>query len=293
MAYLEHGPRVGRSQGTNFFWGLVSVCFAAAACYYFWKNTENEVAANRFRNEVATLQEDQENLKAQKEKLQTSFTEREAQIKTHEDLLTEKESRLADEQSRLEALSQQVQGPGATTQGQMATIKKFGETLRKIAQEQGGEVVTRGGRPVLRIPNTAFFETAHSTLTPGGQALLGQIATALKGASETFELRVECFANSTAEATSSVGDTPPVPGVFVDVSWALTASRSTAIASYLHDKSTLNWQNVLVVPRGDTGAKKPRLEITLAPVSPIFKASAMAAPATPPAPIESPVPAKP
>ncbi len=285
MAYLEHGPRVGRSQGTNFFWGLVSVCFAAAACYYFWKNTENEVAANRFRNEVATLQEDQENLKAQKEKLQTSFTEREAQIKTHEDLLTEKESRLADEQSRLEALSQQVQGPGATTQGQIATIKKFADALRKIAQEQGGEVVIRGGRPVLRLSTGAFFAPPDSTLSPGGGALLTQIASSLKGASETFELRIEAFTDPTSEGSPAATTTKLR-------AWELTAQRAAVIAYYFRDNPTLPWQNVLVVPRGDTGSRKPRLEITLAPVPPIFKASAMAAPAAPPAPIESPVPAK-
>jgi len=55
VALIERGTRVGRSQGASIFWGVISVCFAAAACFYYFKNHENETSANQFRDTVLQL----------------------------------------------------------------------------------------------------------------------------------------------------------------------------------------------------------------------------------------------
>src|ERR1039458_2900751 len=62
VAHLDVSSRVGRSQGASIFWGVISVCFAAAACFYFWKNHENETKANVMRDQVLQLTEENETL---------------------------------------------------------------------------------------------------------------------------------------------------------------------------------------------------------------------------------------
>ncbi len=115
VAHPDTSPRVGRSQGMSLFWGLVSVFFAAAAAFFFGKNLENQRSADKFRDEVLTLQDQRETLISQKDKLQsTGISETESQLKTREDFLQDKETKLAAEETRLDALGQQP--PSATPQ---------------------------------------------------------------------------------------------------------------------------------------------------------------------------------
>jgi hypothetical protein len=173
-----------------------------------------------------------------------------------------------------------------------------------VAKTQDADVVVRGGRPVLRMPSSVFFDVGSSQLKPEGKAVLSQIAQAMSGQSDSFELRVETFTDSNGETEKADAATAP-DKIFVDTtpgakkpdaktppvspptdkphdgsSWLLTGTRAAAIAHYLHDQGTLPFQNVIamgrsdyqpIVPNSPEGhARNRRVEITITPVPPSF-----------------------
>ena len=296
MPYLERGRRVGRTQAASIFWGLVSVCFAAAACFYFWKNHENEMSANVLRDQVMILQEQSEALNSEKEKLQADMSQSEAQLKTREDFLQDKEAKLALEETQIESMGNQGQTQTQQSEGQAAVVKKFNEAVRKLAKDPDTDVVVRGGRPVLRVPSSVFFAYGDATLKPEGEAVLTQVAQALNGQLTNFELRVETFTDSEGETPTAPNLVQPVPAPGVSQpakppaapkplyasSWDLTGARAAAIAHYLREKTPLPFQNVMVIPRADYQpivsskeghARNRRIELTITPVPVVFRGS--------------------
>jgi chemotaxis protein MotB len=281
VAQLESIPRMGRSQGATIFWGLVSVFFAAAACYYFWKNHENEKNTRQLRDNVLTLQDECDSLNSQKNKLQSGISDTEKQLKAREDFLQDKESKLAAEESRLETLGQQSHNQSQQNQSQEAVVKKFDDTVRKLAKGDDTDVVLRGGRPVLRIPNSIFFSLGDATLKPEGKALLDQITKSLTGQLDNFELRLECYTDSDAEVqrnatTSSSAKPSTPPASHYATGWELTAVRAGSLARYIREQTSLPFQNVIVMGRGDYQpivanakdghARNRRIEITVTPL---------------------------
>ncbi len=285
MAYLERGTRVGRSQGASIFWGLVSVCFAAAACYYYQKNHDNEKTANEMRDSVLELKDENEALSSEKEHLQESKTEAETQLKTREDLVAEKESELAAEEIRLESSGHQSEVQSQQNQAQMGIVKRFNDVIKKLSKDTPPDVVERGGRPVLRIPNSSLFALGDAALKPDGKTMLTQIAQALNGQLDNFELRIVCYTDSAAEIQPA-GDQKKDPAtdakpVFA-TSWDLTSARAASLAHFYRDQTPLPFLNVLVIGRGDsepiasnTGdnhAHNRRVEITITPLPVPFHA---------------------
>lgn len=298
MAYLVKAPRVGRSQGAVIFWGLVSVFFATAFCYYFLKNRTNEESARTLRDQVMILQGERDSLSSERDKIEAAAAEADKELKARADFLQDKESKLAEEESELESMGALTQNRTLHDQAQAALVKKFDETVRKIvAKNQDADVVVRGGRPVLRVPGSVFFELGSAQLKPEGKAVLAQITQALAGQFDGFELRIETYTDSDGEAAKSGGT--PTNQVFIDTtpgakkpdattparkndgaSWLLTGTRAAAIAHYLHDQGTLPFQSVFAVGRADFQPIVPnspeghahnrRVEITIAPAPPSY-----------------------
>jgi len=291
VAFIDRSTRVGRSQGASIFWGLVSVSFAAAACFYYFQNQKNESVANQMRDTVLQLKEENESLNSEKDHLQSSQAEAANQLKTREDLVQQKETQLADEEVRLENLGQQAQNQTPQNQAQVAVVKKFNDVIRRIGKDTPPDVVERGGRPVLRIPNATLFAPGDATLKPEGKALLSQIASALNDQLDNFELRVVSYTDSNAEA-DAVGDqkkdgATPTPAATPTAkpyatSWDLTAARAAAIGHYYRDQTPVPFLNVLVIGRGDSEpiasnngeshARNRRVEITITPLPVPFHA---------------------
>ena len=284
VATLTSTRRVGRSQAASIFWGLVSVCFAAAACYYFWKYHENESDADKLRGEVLSLQDQRENLSSEKDRLQASISETETELKTREDFLQDKEAKLALEEGQLEAAGQGDDSQAQRSRSQAATVKLFNDTVQKFVKDDT-DVELRGGRPVLRVPSSVFFAFGDTMLKPEGKAMLTQIVKALDGQMDRFELRLETFTdtdgeNGTAAETPPTGnalappaDTPKKPAM---TSWELTGERAAALEHFLRDEGgSVPFQNIIVVPRADFQpiipgaeghARNRRVEITIAPL---------------------------
>ena len=244
-----------------------------------------------------------------------------SQLKSREEFLDEKEAKLASEETRLENQGMQPpkpQAPVTPPQSSATPPKKFLDTIHKLDQIDGADVITRGGRPVLRIPNTSFFAPGEATLKPDGQALLNQLAQSLNGQADSFELRVESYTDTDMEAGSAdaapakpdaaqkkdksakPSDTTAKP--HYATSWDLTAARAAAIERYYRDQTSLPFQNVLVSARGDslpiaTGAKdhahNRRIEISLAPLPAAFHSSSDTSTNSLTPPAEPSAPAKP
>ncbi len=285
MAYFISTPtRVGRSQGASIFWGLISVCFAAAACFYFWKNHENETSANLWRDQALHLQEENEALTSQKDHLQASMSDEEAQMKTREDLINQKEQDLAAEESKLDSLGRQSQSQTQQSAAQIAMVRRFNDMIKKVSHDTPPDVVERGGRPVLRVPNSQLFAPGTAALTPEGKALLTQMAQSFAGQIDGFELRVICYTDTDAESA-----TPATTAAAKDAhgaSWDLTGTRAASVARFLRDQTQLPALSVLALGRGDsepiasnTGdsrSRNRRTEFSITPQPPAFRSPEVA-----------------
>lgn len=299
MAYFISSPtRVGRSQGASIFWGLISVCFAAAACFYFWKNHENETTANVWRDQVLQLREENETLSSEKEHLESTRAEAEAQLKTREDLVQDKEAQLAQEETTLEGMGRQAQNQTEQNLAQVVMVKKFNDVIRKIGKDTPPDVVERGGRPVLRVPNAELFAPGDTELKPEGKTLLNEIAQAIGNQIDTFELRVVVYTDTEAEASSPAGEEKKGADAHA-ASWALTSARAATLSRFFRDQTQLPFLNVLVIGRGDaepissnageSHARNRRVEITVTPLPVPFHSPDLDKPDHPAA---SPPPAK-
>ena len=281
--FISAPPRIGRSQGASIFWGLISVCFAAGACYYYWENSKNEQRADQWQDQVRVLQEANDSLEGEKSHLQAGMADQENQIKAREDLVQEKEAELANEEMRVEGLGRQSATLAAQNQAQVAMVKKFNDTIRKLGGATPPDVVERGGRPVLRVPNAQLFAPNDATLTPEGKALLAQLSQAIVGQMDTFELRVVCYTSSDAELPPGGGakKDPNDPTAHAPA-WYLTSARAAEISRYFRDQTQLPFLNVLVTGRGDAepiaanagseAVKNRRVEITVTPLPVQFHA---------------------
>jgi flagellar motor protein MotB len=233
------------------------------------------------RDQVLLLTEETETLKSQKEHLQASKAEAESQLKTREDLVQEKETELAAEETRLEGMGRQSQVQSQQNLTQVAMVKKLNDAIGKLGKELGTDVVNRGGRPVLRIPNADLFAPGDATLKPEGKALLTQLAQAVGGQMDTFELRVVSYTDSDAEAAPGSGpkkDADPAKSP----SWDLTAARASTLARFYRDQTQLPFRNVIVSGRGDSEpvvgnaeadhTRNRRVEMTVSPLPVPFRA---------------------
>jgi flagellar motor protein MotB len=278
--FIDAPPRIGRSQGATLFWGLISLCFAAGACYFFWKNNENERRADKWQYQSTQLQDQIENLQGEKAHLQDGLAGQETQVKAHEELVEEKETELAAEELRVEGIGRQNATIAAQNQAQVAMVRKFNDAIKKLGGATPADVVERSGRPVLRVPNAELFAQGDAALTPDGKALLNQIVQAIGGQMDTFELRVVCYTDTGGEAA------PDAPKKDADAAhaaaWDLTAARATALSHFFRDETQLPFLNVTVSARGDAEpiamnagqerAKNRRVEIAVTPLPVPFHA---------------------
>jgi chemotaxis protein MotB len=292
VAQFDSSSRLGRSQGAIIFWGLISLFFAVGACFYYGRNAENERNANKLRDQVLALQDQCEALTAEKDKLQTSNSDAEKQLKTREDLVQEKETKLAEEETKLEAQGAPPLSPNPKSDAQTAVIKKFTDTVHKLTKGDDTEVASRGGRPLLRLPSSAFFGPDDAILKPDGKVMLNQLADALDGQLTSFELRVETFtdqaeidngpdAPAKPPAAGAKPATPPAKPKY-NTPWELTAARAAVISRFLRDQTKLPFQNVVVIARADSDPVPPpgkdahvhnrRVEFSIAPLPDVYHA---------------------
>ena len=272
MAYLVKAPRVGRSQGAVIFWGLVSAFFASAFCYYYLENRTNEEKNRTLVDQVMILQGERDSLNAERAKIEAAEGDTQKQYAERQEFLQEKEANLAQEEAQLEATGSQPPSQAQQNAAQAAVVKKFDDTAHQLAaQVPNSEVITRGGRPVMRLPSTFFFAPGYAQLKPESKSALDQLAQAVGGTSARFELRLATFTDSEGEASDS--STKPVDA------WTLSAKRAAALSHYLRDTSVLPFDNVIATGRADflplgsaQDGRNRRVEITLAPIPAPFHA---------------------
>lgn len=249
MPRSVYSTRIGRSQGTNFFWGLVSVFFTAAACYYYWQNHENEQKARVWRDQVMALQEQRQNLISQRGTLQDGLTDQQRDMNARDAMLKDKEAKLNEEQQKLEAvIQQQIQNQQAE-QAQLMVLKKFDDLIHHLAKNPTNDIVQHDGFPVLRISNSVLFPPGDSQIKPEGQTLLNEIAQSVGDNLDQFELRVETFSDGELAAPKTSAN-PPQP--HDEAKWVLSEERSASLARFLYDMAKLPAERVLVFNGADS-----------------------------------------
>ncbi len=169
--------------------------------------------------------------------------------------------------------------------------------IHKLDKSLGTDEVDRGGRPVLRVPSGVLFAPGDATLKPDGKTLLTQVAHAHNGQLDNFELRIASYTDGDTEiqkpdatpAKAAPGQKKdpakkgdPAPASHYATGWDLTAARASVIERFYRNETSLPFQNVLALGRGDsdpivTGAKESnrrnrRIEITIAPLPAPFHA---------------------
>lgn len=136
-----------------------------------------------------------------------------------------------------------------TMEGQMSQLESDYESavarsqrlegeLREIADREHALVDKLDRMTILRLPETALFNSGSATLTAEGRKLMTRIGDTLAGY-PTYEIRVE-------------GHTDNVPLTGGELTnWELSAMRATAVVRYLIDSHNMPPERLVAVGYGE------------------------------------------
>ena len=280
-----------RGQGVNIFWGGLSLFFAAAAVYFYWQYVEYEQSARVLRDqEIQILQENQQ-LRAQVDKLQES-------IATVDQMVRNRDQKLRDQQNTVERAvldAKRVADETAALVDRQRVRQENAERIREKMTEVGEisdvSVVARGTAPIIRIENAVLFKPATMELTEKAPRTLQRIAQTVGDLLDTNELHIEAFT-----------DSDPITGSMLEKypsNYDLAAARASVVARFLVERTGLPADRVVIVSRGpnfpvqpnttpDLKAQNRRVEFVLAPAPQLMRESIKSsAPAPSPAPAAS------
>jgi chemotaxis protein MotB len=263
---MSNAPQTSRrshsGQGSQFFWGILSVIFAAAACYFFWQNRENELTARTLNDQQTHLLTEKQQLQAQVDKLQSSMAQFDSLLKNREEKLQEQASTLAQATEKTQQLATEHQA-------QTEANEKIKQLFTHLDTGNDIAVVQRKDTPVLRISNTALYLTGEMTLKPEAQQWLKKLAAAVQPQIKDHALRLESFT-----------DNDPITGTMkakYTSNYELSGARAAAVARFLSSEAKIPADHIIVIGRSeqnpiasnetkDGRAKNRRLEILLEPL---------------------------
>lgn len=259
----------GRGQGSHIFWGALSLIFAAAACYFFWQNSENELAARTLKDQEALLQQENQQLKAQVDKLQSGIAQFDTLLKNREEKLKEQATSLAQVTEKTQQLDAEKQEAERQKKARAEATEKLRQALAALANGKDITLVQRKETPTLRIQNTALFNTGEMTLRAETQELLKKLAAIAQPYLKDHALRLESFT-----------DNDPITGTLkakYPSNLELSSARAAAVARYLTGDVKMPVDRIIAVGRGEQYPVSPntskegriqnrRLEILLEPL---------------------------
>jgi chemotaxis protein MotB len=186
--------------GGTLFWGVLSMLFASAACFYFWKSQENGRTARLMLDQQSLLQQQNASLKSDIEKLQSRVDSLQFHIKE-------------------ESVPAPTPQPAAPSNPAAQPVL---EALTKLATElsPNAEIKTRLEKEdvIVVLPNTLVFVPGSPTeIRSTGKTLLLKFSAAALAVAPDWNLRVE-----------SHTDNDGMKGYAT--TWDLTAARSLTVA---------------------------------------------------------------
>src|SRR4051812_692523 len=98
-----------QGQGGTLFFGMLSLLFAAAACYFFWQNKQNERDARTLRDQEHLIDQRMQNLQSEVDKLQSEIAQAGTLLKSSEETLKQKEHSLESVQQEKQKLASEKQ----------------------------------------------------------------------------------------------------------------------------------------------------------------------------------------
>ena len=262
-----HRPR--RGQGSHIFWGALSLIFAAAACYFFWQNRDNELTARTLKDQETLLQLENQQLKAQVDKLQSGIAQFDSLLKNREEKLKEQATSLAQVTEKTQQLDAEKQEADRQKKARTEATEKFRQSLSSLANGKDITLVLRKDTPTLRIQNTALFTTGTMNLKPEIQDLLKKLAAIAQPQLKDHALRLESFTDNDPITGSLKSKYPS--------NLELSSARAAAVARYFTNELKVPVDRVVAVGRGeqypvlsndakDGRAQNRRLEILLEPL---------------------------
>jgi chemotaxis protein MotB len=261
--------RIVKAQGSNIFWGTLSIFFAAAACYFFWQNWENEQAARTYRDQESNLLLEQAQLRAQVEKLQGNVAQVDLLLKGRDEKMREQADSIAAIAARAAMLDEEMRRVNDARLSREQMEARVQQAIQGVQLMGTAALVKRGKQPVLRISNSALFAPASMELTQDAKDFFRRLAKTLDPLLANHELRIEGFTDSDP-ITGSMKEKYPS-------NFELSSARAAVVARFLSDECGISGERITIIGRGSTHPVKPnttsegkaenrRIEMLLNPV---------------------------
>lgn len=265
----DPGHRSNHGQGSHIFWGSLSILFAAAACYFFWQDREHELAARTLADQQNLLQVENQQLKAQVDKLQSGIAQFDILLKNREEKLKEQATSLAQVTEKTQQLDAERQEAERAKKARSEAVDQLRKTFESLANGKDIVVVMRKDTPTLRVPNASLFVSGEMTLKPSIQEWFKKLAAAAQSQLKDHALRLESFT-----------DNDPITGPTKSkypTNLELSSARAATVARFLTGEVKIPTDRVVAVGRGEQfpvapnatnegKAKNRRLEILLEPL---------------------------
>lgn len=269
-----NGRRFTHGQGSQIFWGILSVIFAAASCYFFWQNRGNELDARTLRDQTTLLQEENQQLKAERDKLQSNMAQADSILKNRDEKLQEQASSLAQVTEKTQQLDAEHKEAEKQKQLQAEATEKWRQALQGLTSGSEITLVKRKDIPTLRILNSSLFASGEMSLKPDAQELLKKIGNLAAPQLKDHSLRLESFTDNDPIVNSMKSKYAS--------NYELSEARAAIVARFLATSAKVPADRIVIVGRGeqfptatnDTNQGKAlnrRLEILLEPID--FSAS--------------------
>jgi chemotaxis protein MotB len=264
-------PVFNYTLGSHLFWGCLSLFFATAACFFFWQNCEHELLARTLRDQEATLQAENEDLRGQVNKLQARFNQINQLIKSREDKLKERESNLTSVTEKTQTIVAERLEQEKMRQTRVQIDREMREILRSFASGDDITLIDRDGFPALRISNNLLYQPNEVILKPEARVILKKLAEVIAPRLNKTAIRLESFT-----------DNEPMAVLFAKrygSNYELSATRAASIARFLIEEAKIPAECVSIVGRGasfpiasnstkEGRQQNRRLELLLEPARP-------------------------
>ncbi len=267
-----------RGVGPAIFLGLISLLFAALACFFFWQNQQHERVARTAKEQERLLQEENRRCRGELERAQTAFAELTKQLRV---VKSRVESHVQDQALVLDQIVRQRQqnetvqdklsdslkkqqqdlerdrdnfrkekeawskGGGAASGGpSVSSDDRMAASFSALASPAGVMIGRRGNLTTLRVQVRYLLTPSDADLTSQGDAFLRKLAGALAPLLDRYELIVE--GHTDAEPVAA-----PLQKRFA-TNWELSSARAMQVVRFLVDKNLVPANRVAAVGRADS-----------------------------------------
>ncbi len=236
--------RLPGGQGGLLFALPTAALLVIGVLYFSQRSRSQEMAANALRHQESLLHAENEQLRAQVDKLQTELAEVGSLARKKEEMLKEKEATL--ETTRAASEQRDAEQKIANQKRELTLLelhKNFAQNLKAKLDVKQISLRRDSSHLVALIPLAQLFNSGEEDLKPEAAAFLASVATLLKGVPDSAEIRIVGHSDNT-----------PLQGALAQrfpSNLELSAFRAAAVARALTKAGGLPAQRLIPVGRGE------------------------------------------